>query len=84
MQPVAAGLQLRDIGIAVGVVDELVMGDVLQAIVLRRAEQREHAEPVGDEIVESRLLKQNVVRRLVSQPGELMLPGADEHDGERA
>ena len=45
MQPMAAGLQLRDIGIAVRIVDELMMGDVLQAIVLRRAEEGEHAEP---------------------------------------
>ena len=44
-------------GIAVGIVDELVMGQVLQAIVVRGAEEREHGEQIGGEIVQRRLRK---------------------------
>ena len=33
-EPVAARLELRDVRVAVGVVDELMMGEVLQAIML--------------------------------------------------
>lgn len=78
----AAGLQLRDIGIAVRIVDELMMRDVLQTIVLRGAEKRKHAEPIGNEIVPPAILQQNVMRRFVGEARELMLPGADQDDGD--
>ncbi len=39
IQPVPTRLELRNIRVAVGIVDELVMGQMLQPIVMRAAEQ---------------------------------------------
>jgi hypothetical protein len=55
--------------------------DVLQPIVVRRAEQRKHAEPVADEVVDNLVLEERAVRRLMGEPRELMLAGADKQDG---
>ena len=74
----AAGLQLRNVRIAVGIVDELVMGQVLQAIMLRGAEQREHAEEIGNQIVEEPIAKQNMVGGFMSQARKLMLACPDQ------
>ena len=73
-------LQLRHVRVAVGVVDELVVGEVLQAVVVDAAEQREHAEQVGREVVQVAVAEQDVVRAFVRQPAELVLPRADEDD----
>ena len=80
-EPVAARLELRDVGIVGRVVDELVMGQVLEPIVMRRAVDREHAQIIGDEVVREPVLEEDVMRRLMRQPRELMLAGADEDDG---
>ncbi len=84
VEPVPAGLQLRHVRIALGIVDELMMRDVLQAVMLRRAEQRKHAEPIGHKIVPQAIAQQDVMRCLVSEPGKLMLPRANEEDREHS
>ena len=55
-----------------------MMGQVLQTIVLRGAEQRKHAQQVRRQIVDETILEQNVMGRLVSQPRQLMLPRPDQ------
>ncbi len=76
----AAGLELGDVRIAVRIVDELVMGQMLQAIVLGRGIEREHAEPIRDEIVPQPVFEERMVGRLMGEGGKLVLARADEHD----
>ena len=57
-----------------------MMRDVLQTIVLGRTEEWEHAKPVGNEIVPEAIAQQDMMRCLVSETGELVLPRADEKD----
>ena len=82
-QPVAAGLAAatrRDRG---GVVDELVVGQVLQAIMLRAAVQREHAQQIRRQVVEAAVAEQDVMHRLVGQTAQLVLSRADQEDGQQ-
>ena len=83
VEPVAAGLQLGNIRIVSRVIDELVMGEMLQAIVLRRPEKRKHAAPIGHEIVAEAVLEERVVGGLMGEAGELMLTRADQDDREK-
>jgi len=55
------------IGIAIGIVDELMMGDVLQSVMLRGAVEREHAQPIRRQVVEQPIPQENMVRRFVRQ-----------------
>ncbi len=80
-QPVAAGLQLRDVRVALRVVDELVVGQVLQAVVVRAAEQGQHAEEVRGKVVEVAVAEEDVVNSLMGQAAQLVLAGPHEHDG---
>ena len=73
----AARLQLRHVGVAVGVVDELVMGVVLQAVVIERAEQREHRQPVAGQVVESAVAEEDVVAGLVGERRQPVLARPD-------
>ena len=77
-------LQLRDVRVALGVVDELVMGQVLQAVVVRAAEQREHAQQVGREVVEPAVAEEDVMHPFMGQAAELVLAGPDKDDRQEA
>ena len=76
-------LQLRHVRVALGVVDELMVGQVLQAIVVRAAVKREHAEQVGGQVVEPAIAKQDVMNRLMGQAAQLVLAGPDQEDREQ-
>ena len=75
----AARLQLRNVRVAVRIVDELMVREVLQAIQLRRTEHRKHREDVGREIVQQPVFKQNMVYTLMREATQLMLPDSDEN-----
>ena len=75
----SAGLQLEHIGIAFGIIHKLVVGEVLQSVKVGGAVKRKEAEDVGYQLVEEAVLQQDVMRTLVGQAGQLVLPGSDHH-----
>ena len=75
----AARLQLRNVRIAVRIVDELMVREVLQAIQLRRAEHRKHRENVRCQIVQQSVFKQDMMHALVCKATQLVLPDSDEN-----
>ena len=58
---------LGNVGISLEIIDELVVGQVVQPIVVRRAQHRKHAEPIGGQFIEPAISEQRVMRRLVSE-----------------
>ena len=73
-------LQLRDVRIAHRIVHELMMGQVVQSVVKRRAEHRKRAQPLARQIVQVAILEQRVVHGLVGQVCQVMLQRTDEDD----
>ena len=63
----AARLQLRDVWIALRIVDELMMGEMLQPIMMRAAVNGKHAAEVGGEIVEPAIAEQDVMGAFVGE-----------------
>ncbi len=76
----AARFHLGDIRVALAVIDELMVGQVLDAIVMGVAQDWEHAKPVRNQLVEPAIAKQHVMAGLVAEGREAMLAGSDEHD----
>ena len=67
IQPVPARLQLRHVRIALRIVDELMVRQVLQPIMVRAGKQREQAEPVGSQLVQRAIAEEDVMHALVRQ-----------------
>ena len=57
----AVGLELGKVGVTLRVIDELVVGEVLEPIVVDACEEREHAEQVGGEVIEDDTLRFEVL-----------------------
>ena len=76
-----AGFQLRDVRIAIRSVDELVMGQMLQAVMVNAAEQWKHREQVGSEVIQFSMAKKSVMNAVVGKSAQLVLTRADENDG---
>src|SRR5262249_13785217 len=77
----AAGFHELETRIALGIIDELVMGQVLQAVVVRNAQNRKHAQPVGGQLVEQPIAKKEVMAGFVAQGDQPVLTDADHEDG---
>ena len=83
VEPVVAFAQLADIGIALGIVDELVVRQVMQAEVVGCRQNGKRRQPVGRQLVELAVGEQHVVGAFVDGAAELMLRGADDGDGDK-
>ena len=77
---VAAIVELRAIGIAHRVVDELVMRQVMQTELERRGVDRKCGEPIGNKLVQLFVVEQDEVRAFVDDAAELMLRCSDDDD----
>ena len=77
---VAAVVELRAIGIAHRVVDELVMREVMQTELERRGVDRKCGEPIRNKLVELFIVEQDEVRAFVDDAAELMLRCSDDDD----
>ncbi len=82
VEPVIAFVQLADVGIALRVVDELVVREVMQPEVIGRRQDGKGREPIGRQLVELAVGEQHVVRAFVDGAAELMLRSADDDDGD--
>ena len=76
VEPVAAFLGLIEVRVALGIVDELVVGEVMQAERVGRRVDRGGAQPVRCDLAGSLVGKQHVVRTFVDRAAQLMLRGA--------
>ncbi len=59
-----------------------MMAQVLHAVAVGRAQDREHAAPLGDQLIEEAIAKEHVMGRLVRQRRQPVLPGTDEKDAQ--
>src|SRR6188768_221290 len=82
IQIVPAFMQLSPIRIAQRIVDELVVRQMVQAILERRRIDRKTAEPVRYGFVQDLVLEQGEVRSLVNHTAKLMLRRADGRDAQ--
>lgn len=71
VQPVIALGGLRGDRVAVGIVDELVVSIVMQAVGLRRRVDGETAEPIRNDLVEISVFEQREVCAFVNDCAEL-------------
>jgi hypothetical protein len=82
VESVIAIPQLRDVGIAMGIVDELMMRQMMHAILVRRRIDRKGGQPIRRQLIETLVGKQKGMRPLVNRSAKLMLGRTDDEDGE--
>src|SRR4029077_19430734 len=78
--PVAAFPKLRHVWVQIRIVHVLMVRQMLEPVVMRRAEQRKHAKPIGSQIIPVTVAKQNMMCAFMRETSELMLSSADQHD----
>ncbi len=81
LQPLA-GPEVEDIRVAVAVIRELMMGEVEDAVKMRRGEDGVHAEEIADQVVRDPVPHQAEMARFMAEPGQAMLEAADHRDRE--